>query len=131
MSEGNEVNKFLSSLDDLREVIPPEFASFVDFFDDLRETIQSTFGFELDPNYKTVLSRLNSSFQIIKEKFDVPETVKLHIMLTHLEQFIDITGKSLACIQNKDLRMPTVIFEKFGSGSWLRTLHQQTACQDI
>ena len=26
LSEGNEVNKFLASLDDLRVVIPPEFA---------------------------------------------------------------------------------------------------------
>ena len=59
----------------------------------MKKVQESVLDFSLEENFKSVLMNLMESFNNIHEKFNVPFTVKMHIILVHLEQFIDLTGK--------------------------------------
>ena len=86
----NEVNKFLNNK--LEAVIPDHLYPFITFFNDIARVMDSAFGYTLDPNYKEIISKLRESFKVIRLRFAVSETVKMHILMVHVEQFIEMTG---------------------------------------
>jgi hypothetical protein len=116
--EGNEVNKFLANVDKLAKVIPLQFFEFIQFFKDMENMMKSVFGYTLNPNYKDIISRLRNSFEVVHKRFQVPETVKIHIMLVHVEQFIDITGKPLGEYSEQALEDSHSLFHEY----WKRFL---------
>ena len=83
--EGNDVTKVLKNLDKLQEVLPVCFSAFLDFFNDFKKVIDSVFGVSLDPNYRSVLENLIMSFNKLRSEFGVSETLKLHIVFTHVQ----------------------------------------------
>ena len=116
--EWNEVNRFLANIDKLAEIIPVQFFGFIPFFKDMANMMESVFGYTLDPNYKDVISRCRNSFDVIKERFLVPETVKVHILLVHVEQFIELTGKPLGEFSEQALEDSHSLFQEY----WKRFL---------
>ena len=88
--EGNEVNRFLANIDKMVNIISLQFFAFIKFFKDMENMMKSVFGYTSNTNHKDVISRLRNSFEVIHKRFQVLETVKIHIMLVHVEQFIYI-----------------------------------------
>ena len=109
--EGNEASKVLKNLESLEEILPSDFSLFLDCLVGLRDTIHSTFGFTLDPYYQRVISRFQKSFQDLRNRFSVSETTKLHIIFTHVSQFIELTGKPLGEFSEQELENSHSAFE--------------------
>ncbi len=53
------------------------------------------FGQELQPQYADVLKAFAHSFHQPNEKFVVPFTPKVHVVLQHLEEFVALAGRPL------------------------------------
>ena len=101
--EGNEVNKVLNSLPSLFEILPDDLFSFYNCLKDFKDVIDSCFGFTLDENYREVISKFQSSFSQLHMEFSVTETVKIHIILTHITQFIEQEGRPLGKYSEQEL----------------------------
>ena len=61
----------------------------------------SVFGFILDPFYEIFKEKQRSTFSILKVNFGVTGSVKINIILTHITQFIQLTGDK---IRHSELR---------------------------
>ena len=109
--EGNEASKVLKNLNGLGEILPQNFSLFLDCLEGLRDTIESTFGFTLDPHYKVVIDAFKKSFDKLRSEFGVSETTKLHIIFTHVSQFIEFTGKPLGEFSEQELENSHSAFE--------------------
>jgi hypothetical protein len=70
-------------------MIPYHFYRFITFFNNIARVMDSVFEYTLEPNYKEVISKLRESFKMIHLRFKVSETVKMHILIVQVEQFID------------------------------------------
>ena len=57
--------------------------------------MDSVFGYTLDLEYKDVIGNLRESFNVLHLRFKVSQTVKMHILMVHVEQYIEMTGKPL------------------------------------
>ena len=77
----------------------------------MRDTVDSTFGFTLDPFYQDVISRFEVAFFKLREVFGVSESTKLHIIFTHLPQFIELSGKPLGEFSEQELENSHSAFE--------------------
>ena len=92
-------------------IMNSDFSLFLDCLVGLRDTINSTFGFILDPYYQGVISRFHKSFKDLRSRFNVSETTKLHIIFTHVAQFIELTGKPLGEFSEQELENSHSAFE--------------------
>ena len=81
----------------------------------LRDTIDSTFGFTLDPYYEEVIDKFKLSFDVLRARFGVSETTKLHIIFTHMKQFIQMTGKPIGQFSEQELENFHSAFEHIWS----------------
>ena len=113
--EGNDVTKVLKNLDKLEEVLPVCFSAFLDFFNDFKKVIDSVFGVSLDPNYRSVLENLIMSFNKLRSEFGVSETPKLHIVFTHVQQFVAMTGRGLGEFSEQELENSHSAFQEIWS----------------
>ena len=94
--EGNEVAKVLRLLDELRTEAPRKFAPFINCLHDLGSVAHACFQTNnLQENYKDTIKTFSKSFDILKKKFDVTETVKIHEIKVHVDQWIDMFHTSL------------------------------------
>ena len=92
---GNECNKILKNMIFFRDVLPPHLLPFWDALYDFNNVLNSCFGFELDPDYNMYIQKLDRSIQILCEGFKFSVTNKIHIILRHLSEFIELEGKAL------------------------------------
>ena len=123
--EGNEASKVLKNLHSLEEILPAIYSPFLDCLVGLRDTIDSTFGFTLDPNYQEVIDRFKKSFDNLRSMFGVSVTTKLHIIFTHVSQFIELTGKPLGEFSEQELENSHSAFESL----WNRYRVKKTNCE--
>ena len=93
--EGNECNKVLRNLESLAEVLPSPFYSFMSTLESFRDVVSSCFGFLLDPFFRDVLARFKINFLALHRQFNVSVTNKIHIILTHVQEFCEMTDKAL------------------------------------
>ena len=105
-------------MDKLEAVIPDHLYPFITFFNDIARVMDSAFGYTLDPNYKDVISKLRESFKVIRWRFAVSETVKMHILMVHVEQFIEMTGRPLGEFSEQSLEDSHSLFQEY----WKRFL---------
>ena len=111
MAGGPGLVKVLKNLSLLADILPPTFLPFLECLYGLRDTIDSTFGFTLDPYYLDVIKRFKESFDKLREEFGVSESTKLHMIFTHLPQFIQMTGKPLGEFSEQELENSHSAFE--------------------
>ena len=124
--EGNESSKVLKNLHLLAEIIPAHLFPFLDCLYGLRNTVDSTFGFTLDPCYKEVIRNFQNCFERLRSEFSVSETTKLHIMFTHVPQFINMTGKSLGEFSEQELENSHSAFEHLWNRYRVKDISNQT-----
>ena len=113
--EGNEVSKVLKKLTTLEQRLPDELEPFLTCMEDFDKVVQSCFGFTLADDYKSSISLLTSSFSALHEKFNVSESVKLHIIMNHVAQFIDLTGNPLGQYSEQETETCHSTFDVFWS----------------
>ena len=93
--EGNEVTKVMRSLGHLESLVPAELLPFVDTMRAFYDVVESTFGYTLDPFYENCINNFKLSFETLQGKFQITETVKVHMIKNHVQQYITMTGRSL------------------------------------
>ena len=115
----------MESVDKLEDEIPKEFIPFVDFFRELGQLKDSVFGFTLDPYYEIIIEKLRSTFSILKVNFGVTESVKIHIILTHITQFIQLTGEPLGPYSEQALEDAHSMFQVYWDRLLIKDLNSQ------
>ena len=93
--EGNECNKVLGNIESLAEVLPSSFSAFMFTLESFRDVVSSCFGFLLDPFFRDVLAKFKVNFMALHREFKVSVTNKIHIILTHVQEFCEMTDKAL------------------------------------
>ena len=73
----------------------------------------SVFGFVLDPFYEIIIEKLRSTFSILKVNFGVTGSVKIHIILTHITQFLQLTGEPLGPYSEQALEDAHSMFQVY------------------
>ena len=114
--EGNECNKVLDSLESLAEVLPSPFSTFLLTLESFRDVVSSCFGFLLDPYYKDVLARFKENFLALNKEFNVSVTNKIHIILTHVQEFCELTGRALGEFSEQETENAHTVFDE----TWCR-----------
>ena len=109
--EGNECNKVLKNLDSLAEIIPSQFSLFLVTLMSFRDVISSCFGFTLDPYFKDVLAKFRNNFQLLSRDFRVTITNKIHIISIHVQEFCELTGKSLGEYSEQETENAHTVFD--------------------
>ena len=96
---GPAIKKIVNSdenLDELKESIPVELDSIVDHLKLIGEVNKVATSKTLDiDKAKLVLSKFRMNFYYIQEKFDLSESLKIHIINDHLEDYFELTGETL------------------------------------
>ena len=105
---------------------PAHLVPFLDCLYGLRNTVDSAFGFTLDPCYKDVIQNFQNSFERLRSEFSVSETIKLHIIFTHVPQFIEMTGKSLGEFSEQGLKNSHSAFEHLWNRYRVKDTSNQT-----
>ena len=78
--EGNEVNKLLKHIDELRKILPEDDHIFVDNFESLNEVKQACFGFVLEENYKEKIRKFEKKWMKLHENYKVSIPNKCHVI---------------------------------------------------
>ena len=84
------------------EILPQEFALFLDTLSAFKDVVDSCFGYVLDPFYKQVLAKFRGSLTKLADVFNVSFTNKLHVICVHLEEFFDLVGNGLAMYSEQE-----------------------------
>ena len=82
-------------MDDLLEVLTEEEIPFYDGFENLRQFKIACCGNLLDPNVIDIIKELEKSVNILKDKFKISITNKMHIIIAHVPEYIQETRLSL------------------------------------
>ena len=67
-------------------------------------------GFTLDPDYLKMIENLRRSFDVINSNFDITEIPKLHIIQTHVHQFLAKTWRALGELSEQSLEAAHSLF---------------------
>ena len=85
----------LRNLDKLEEIVPKDLLPLVETLRAFDKVVHSCFGKEAHDNYKEQINAFEQcSFDIYME-FDVNFSTKAHILIEHVPQVIQRTGKGL------------------------------------
>ena len=92
---GEYCEKILKNVDSLEEIVDKTYSPIIEALRSLWEIKKSCFEPELQPNYKTAISKFERAWYDIYLDFDIPFSNKCHIIIEHIPQVIERTGKSL------------------------------------
>ena len=92
---GNYCNKILENLDRLEETIEKEYIPFVTTLRALKGVKDSCFGPKLHENLKENIQNFEKAWFDIYIEFDIYFSNKCHVIIEHIPQVIERTGKSL------------------------------------
>ena len=109
--EGNECNKVLKNLHSLADILPSQFSLFYATLLSFRDVVSSCFGFCLDPYFKDVLEKFRNNFLLLNRNFMVSITNKIHIILIHVQQFCELTGKGLGEYSEQETENAHTVFD--------------------
>ena len=70
-------------------------AVYMDVLLALRKVNNGIFGLQLDPNWSSLIADMKSSFSLLAAKQGMPLTPKFHIIMEHVEELIQMNGRSL------------------------------------
>ena len=92
---GNEINKILKNLGKLDQILDVKYKPFVQTLQSLKELDEGVSSMKLDQNYEKLIESFKLNWLNLNCQFNVPVTNKCHIIMTHLKEYIELTGKSL------------------------------------
>ena len=88
-------NKLLNKLEELKKVIPEDFLIFSETLDALKNVKISCFGAEAHPDYKERINEFEAKWEELYINHDIWFTNKVHVIIDHVPQAIERTGKGL------------------------------------
>jgi len=77
------------------DILPDDLLPFYECFKATAEAIDSAFGFVLDPYYEEKFTKFTEKYLKLVNDFKISVTNKVHIMIKHVPQFIELKGISL------------------------------------
>ena len=92
---GNHCDKIMKNLDDLQLMVDQQFFPFIDTLRTLKDIKEACFKPILKPNWREAVARFKNAWQDLYIHFDIWFSNKVHILIEHLPQVIERTGKSL------------------------------------
>ena len=110
---GNNCNKLLKNIDKLRSVIPQDLETFVDVLEALMKVKEACFGAEADPEYKQIVKNFEAAWFEIYIEHDVWFTNKCHIIIDHVPQAIERTGRGMLGNSEQVVEASHAIFDRF------------------
>ena len=88
---GNNCKKLLESLSKLQKVLPKRLWIYVGALQAFNKVRLSCFGNDLSPGFKRDISNFKKAY----EKLNIPMTNKVHILVAHVAEFCEKTGRGL------------------------------------
>ena len=91
--QGPQVVKLLNNLHYLRQYLPPHLHPFVNALEKVKCVYTIAHARSVVKNHREVISEFGDSWLVLMQNFQV--TMKVHIILHHLSDYMEITGKTL------------------------------------
>ena len=113
---GNNCNKLLNKLEELKKVIPEDFLIFSETLDALKNVKISCFGAEAHPDYKERINEFEAKWEELYINHDIWFTNKVHVIIDHVPQAIERTGRGLLGNSEQVVEATHAKFEQF----WLK-----------
>ena len=113
---GQYIGPDWGKLDDLEEEVKtqdPSKVVFIDAMRDLKEVYRIAHTKDVDPNHREIVKKFENSVMILHKEYKVPITPKLHIIIDHLPEFFDYTGKTLRKRTDQTVESTHSKFDKF------------------
>lgn len=94
--QGPQIRKIFRKLDSLRPLMLDERKNlYFNLLEDFKHVSQSVIGTVLHTRWREHLHALRVSLQILSSQEGMPLTPKLHVLVTHVEQWVDRNNRSL------------------------------------
>ena len=94
--EGNQINKILRNIDSLKETLESRgLSDFLETFKHIENMDKALCSKKLDKNFKTVVSDFLKAWENLNIKYGVSYTNKIHIIESHVTEYVEKTGKPL------------------------------------
>ena len=110
--EGGQFDKLLKKIDYLEDTIPDEHKSILDGFAATDALNKAVCGKFLEHNYEEAIKIFEDSMMFLQGKYGMSITPKIHILITHVPQYIRLTGKSLGFISDQTIENAHQIVNK-------------------
>lgn len=94
---GNAVKKMLNNYSTLKNFLNPSMHFYSDIFGSLNKLVDACFSYELDPEYEAAFDH----FEWIINEHGIPYTPKLHILLTHVLEFLHKHNMGLGAVSEQ------------------------------
>ena len=85
----------MNKLEELKKVIPEAFLIFSETLEALKNVKISCFGAEAHPDYKERINEFETKWEELYITHDMWFTNKVHVIIDHVPQAIERTGKGL------------------------------------
>ena len=94
---GPECSKFLNNLEKFKErlMVSDDLRLFYNFFIAFKQLKDGVFGSVLADNWRDVCAGFRTSLSLLNSCLGVPITPKLHVMATHIEEWVETHGRSM------------------------------------
>ena len=92
---GNYCEKILKNLDDLQQIVEPKFSPFIETLRALHDVKEACFKPILKPNWRETINRFQKGWCDLFMDFEICFSNKVHIIIEHIPQVIERTGRSL------------------------------------
>ena len=99
--EGGQCYKLMKNIDKLEETIDDEHKSIIDAFKATEILNKAVCGKNLEDNFEEALENFEDSMMFLSGKYGFSITPKIHILITHVPQYIHLTGKSLGFVTDQ------------------------------
>ena len=97
----------------LKEIVGDTYESIVEALKALKEVKDACFGPNLKPNWKASLDNFEKAWYEIYIEFDISFSNKCHVIIEHIPQVIQRTGKSLYLSSEQVVEATHAKFDKF------------------
>ena len=101
--EGGQCDKLMNLVDRLETMIPDEHKSIIDAFKAIKYLNKCVSGKILDENWKQSIASFEESIMFLHGKYGLSLTPKMHILCTHVAQYIELTGKPLGYVTDQTI----------------------------
>ena len=123
---GPHCEKVLKNLKQLEEIVEEKYKPFVDCLSALKEVKNACFGPVLDPNYQTAIDNFENTWNTIYIDFGIWFTNKAHVIISHIPQAIERTGRSLYLSSEQVVEATHAQFDKFWRNFKVRDLESES-----
>ena len=111
--EGNECHKVLKNAEKLLEILPEDLHCFVRLLVSFREVVHACFtAKKLLPDYRAKIAQYCDAVLEVHSKHGFSITPKIHIIMDHLIEWLDVFGVPLGKFSEHELEATHYEFNK-------------------